>query len=305
MKKKDLSIIIVNYNTFDLTCNCISSVRKSTRHINYEIVIVDNASTNCDPNKFLKKYPGVRLIKSDLNLGYAKGNNLGITQSSGDNLLILNSDIVFKDDAIQYCHDRLKNDEKIGVISPKLVSPDGSLQFSANRFPSIKKELIELFRLQKFDSTGTWLLGSFFDHNKEVSVDYVWGAFFMTRRKVIDSLPEGKLPDSFFMYHEDVEWCWNIKQLGLEIIYTPFREVIHLGRGSAIEQIGMHEELIRLVQKNQASFYSKVNGAIKTYILYLLKYLNCIFQSDTSLRGNARYYGEFLRNGLSVIRQNE
>ena len=107
------------------------------------------------------------------------------------------------------------------------------------------------------------------------------------------------------MYHEDIEWCWYIKQLQLEIIFTPFREVIHIGRGSAIEQIGVDEKLIRLIQKNQASFYSMVNGVMKTYILYLLKYLNCMFQSDSSLRRNARYYSEFLRNGLSVIHQNE
>src|ERR1700756_1714891 len=107
----DVSIIIVNYNTFDLTCKCISTVIQCTKGIFYEIILVDNASVECDADLFLQKFPTIRLIKSTTNLGFTGGNNLGIENSGGKYILLLNSDTELTEDSISKCYDLIRKDD--------------------------------------------------------------------------------------------------------------------------------------------------------------------------------------------------
>src|SRR5258705_744475 len=123
----DLSVIIINYNTFDLTCNCIFSVTEHTKNIRYEIILVDNASTECDAGLFVKKFPQVKLIKNPVNSGFAKGNNLGIDRAGGNYILLLNSDTVFKNNAAEIVFDFLKHNESYGIGTAQLQYPDGTI----------------------------------------------------------------------------------------------------------------------------------------------------------------------------------
>jgi GT2 family glycosyltransferase len=265
-----LSIIVINYNTFLLTCKCLSSIYKHTQNLDFEIILVDNASTECDAEHFKKKFPKIVLIKSPENLGFAKGNNLGLQYAKGKYILLLNSDIELVENSILVCLQKLQNNPEIGAVGPKLVYPNGSIQHVAGRFPSIQYELIEFFRLHKILGCKS-LLGFYFDHNSEVYVDWIWGAFFLTKREIIQKLPQQKLPEDFFMYFEDVQWCYWIKKLGFKILFTPNTKAIH--HLSASSKADKFKRKSKLLIENEKKFLIKHKGRLYTRILYLLRAL--------------------------------
>lgn len=229
-----VSIIIVNYNTFQLTCNCIESVYHKTLGVNFEIILVDNASTESNPDLFLDRFPNITLIKSDMNVGFSKGNNLGINVATGDYILLLNSDTVLKNDAIFICTKYLSENSKVGVVTAKLLNLDDTAQSVAQRFPNVIWNLLELLRFQKvFPKIGSKLLmGGFFDYKSNLEVDWTWGAFYMFPAYLLKKLPNNKLNDDFFMYCEDMLWCWQFRELGYKIMFNSEAEVYHLFGGS-------------------------------------------------------------------------
>lgn len=262
----DVSVIIVNYNTFDLTKACIESINQHTSEISYEIILVDNASTNFDATIFSQLYPKIKLICSSTNIGFSKGNNLGIKHAKGKYILLLNSDTVLKNNAIKMAHDYLESHPKSGAVSARLLFPNGQHQSVCQRFPSVRYSLFELFRLQKIfpkKIVGKILLGAFFDHDEEVQADWIWGTFFMFSKNLLGLMPEGKLNDDFFMYCEDMQWCWDIKKLGYELNYYPKAEVIHYMEGSS----GQKQELMK---QNHKVFMENNYGFIHRWSIDLI-----------------------------------
>ncbi|MEJ0054754.1 MAG: glycosyltransferase [Bacteroidota bacterium] len=166
----DVSIIIINYNTFELTCACIESVIEKTKGIDYEIILVDNASAETDPRNFLKKFPAIILIESEVNDGFAKGNNRGIMRTSGKYVLLLNSDTLLKNNAVAIAWEFLERNPEVAVVGSRLESPDGTHQCNCQRLPSVKYGFLELLRTQKFmpGQGGKLLFGYFFDHKTVV-----------------------------------------------------------------------------------------------------------------------------------------
>src|SRR5215217_84282 len=125
-----LSVIIVNYNTFQLTCNCIQSLKDKLHDLSYEIVLVDNASTECDPNRFTQRFSDINLIVSPTNTGFTGGNNLGIAHSQGEYLLLLNSDTELINNAPKICYDYMQQHPEVGMTTAQLVYPDGRIQYN-------------------------------------------------------------------------------------------------------------------------------------------------------------------------------
>jgi len=249
----DISIVIINYNTLQLVRQCIRSILKYTTGISYEVILVDNASTEADPTVLQQEFPVIRLIKSPENLGFAGGNNLGIQYATGKYILLLNSDTYLTDNAIAATFAYMETHPEVGVLSPRLVFPDGRHQSAAQRFPSVKYQLIELLRLQKFLSgqkAGKLLLGAFFDHKSTVPADWVWGTYFLFRRSILDQLPGHKLDDTYFMYFEDMQWCMDIRKLGYDIHFFAGAEIVHLMGGSS----GAKNEMML---KNEALFLQR------------------------------------------------
>ncbi|GAB4128602.1 MAG: glycosyltransferase family 2 protein [Raineya sp.] len=272
-----LSIIIINYNTFSLTCKCIESIIRHTEGIDYEIILVDNASSECSADKFLELFPQITLIKSPENVGFAKGNNLGLQYAKGEYILLLNSDIELLENSIYQAIEHCKKNPNIGVLSTALIYPNGTLQPVANRFPSIYLEIIELLRIQKF-LPRMWrekiLLGFFFSQDRTIEADWVWGAFFLTKKSIIELFPEKKLFDSFFMYYEDVQWCHYIKKkLRYKIIYFPETKVLH--HGSASSPNSEEKKVAKLEQNlnNEKVFLQAAYGKCYLKILYWLRFL--------------------------------
>ena len=296
----ELSIIIINYNTFALTHKCIETVYRFTKNIDFEIILVDNASTECDAEIFKHDFPNITLIKSAQNVGFAKGNNLGIQQAKGEYILLLNSDIELIENSIYSCVEFLRNNPKVGVVSPMLIYPDGRIQSVANKFPSIKYELVELFRLHKFLLPKDYLLGYYFDHKECKKADWVWGAFFLTKREVIQRFPDQKLPDKYFMYFEDVAWCYEIQNKGYAIQYIATTKAIHYLSASskAEKKEDFKSTKLDKINDNETDFWVSKKGKIYTALLFLfraLKYLSLRTSKDVFL---AKLY---LKNSIKVF----
>lgn len=267
----DVSVIIINYNTRALTLACLGSIFRYTAGLKWEVIVVDNASTECDPALFTDAFASIRLIRSHRNLGFAGGNNLGLREARGKYVLLLNSDVKLKSNAIFRCWRFMEEHSRIGVTTIRLVFPDGMPQAVAQRFPSLRYKLAEWLRIQKVlgpQRGGRLLLGSFFDYRMSTEVDWVWGAYFMFRRVMLDALPGRKLNDDYFMYGEDMQWCFDFRKRGWKIWFSGDSEAIHLMGGSA----GSKEALIidgqRRFMKTNYSFAHRLCVGLVEHLLH-------------------------------------
>jgi len=267
-----INIIILNYNTFDLTCQCIESIYKETKKVDFEIIIVDNASTVDDSDKFLELFPKIKLVKNTENRGFAGGCNDGIKVAKGDTILLLNSDTKLINDAISITYDFLKKHQNIGIVTCRLENENGSPQNNCQAFPKIKNILIELFRIHKLlprNKVYKNLYGPFFNYSEIAYPDWVWGTFFMFTKKLLTIFPNQLLPETFWMYGEDMEWCWLTKQARYEIAFVPNGKVLHFGGRNH------NPKGIKMIHDNYNQFiklyYHKINAWI---IIGLLKILD-------------------------------
>lgn len=287
-----VSIIIINYNTFQLTAACIASVIKFTKNTAYEIILVDNASTAFDPDEFKKMFPSIVLIKSKTNTGFAGGNNLGIAHAKGDIILLLNSDTYLKEDAVSICAEAISNNNKVGVVGCKMIYPDGRVQHTARKFRTIHWELLDLFRfvlyLLPYKKRAALMLGRYFKADFNTSCDWLNGAFYMFRKNILNELPQNKLDDRFFMYGEDHLWCMQIKQLGYQHQFLSETEIVHINSGST--DLKKQLQLKRVMMRHEVEIMKYAsNSAINLFFLktiYLAKeniryYIKLIVQKIT------------------------
>jgi GT2 family glycosyltransferase len=262
-----LSIIIINYNTFQLTSNCIASLKEKLLEVEYEIILVDNASTECKPDLFKEKFPFIHLIKSPTNTGFTGGNNLGVEAAKGEYLLLLNSDTELINNAPKICLDYIKANKEVGMVSCQLLYPDGSIQHNCRRFRTISWELLEVFPFYKLlpkQKREMLMLHHYFDHQSFADVDWVWGAYMLFPKSIIGQLPQKKLSDDYFMYCEDTLWCWDFKQLGYKINFLPQAKVMHVHRGSVSRDKWIKIRSTSI--KNHAAFMKKFYPGFKWYI---------------------------------------
>ena len=223
----DLSIIIVNYKSAAKLENCLQSLAVSNfGNITYEIIVVENASGD-DLRPLVARFASVRLVNSAENLGMGGGNNLGIKASRGRFILVANPDLVFSADAIKRMYEYFQIHPEIGVLGPKLLNPDGSLQYSCARFPSFFLPVIRRTAVGRY-------LPSLIDrylmrrdgHSDVKAVDWLLGACLLVRKDEL--FMSGNLFDErFFMYFEDVDLCRRARQLGRQVVYYPEALVTH------------------------------------------------------------------------------
>lgn len=268
-----LSIIIINYNTFQLTCNCIASIKQKLLGMTYEIILVDNASTECDPDLFLQKFADINLIASTINTGFTGGNNMGIARAKGEYLLLLNSDTELINNAPKICYDYMQQHPEVGMSTAQLQYPDGRIQFTCRRFRTITWELLEIIPLYKLlpkKKREQLMLHHYFDHKSFANCDWVWGAYMFFPKKIIGQLAGHKLSDDFFMYCEDVLWCWDFKQLGYEIHFLPQAQVMHVHKGSVSKDKWITIRTTSI--KNHAKFMKKYYPDWRWYIFAAIFY---------------------------------
>lgn len=280
-----VSIIIINYNTYELTCNCIQSIAKHTS-VSYEVILVDNASTECNPDLFKEKFPFIKLVKNPLNNGFAAGNNLGIKYAEGDVILLLNSDTYLEEDAISKTESWLAAKPDIGVVGCKMVYPDGSLQYTARRFRSIQWELLDWFRpllfILPYRKRAQIMLGKYFKADFNTACDWLNGAFFMFRKEILQQLPQNKLDERFFMYGEDHLWCWQIQQAGFVNYFYSETSIVHISSGST--SIEKQLNLRKLMLKHELAIVKERKGGGLYYLCF-----SVLYQTKEQIRNSIKW----------------
>jgi GT2 family glycosyltransferase len=216
-EKIDLSIIILAYNSKVDLKRLLSSVFASETRFSFEVIVVDNGSTDGTSAETISLFSGQNKVIyiQNQNSGFAHGNNVGIKRALGNYILLLNPDTVVRPDTFQTVLDFMENNSDVGVTGCKVVRPDGSLDLACRRrFPNPWNSFKRLFLMSNKDYNYTD-----FNENKSMAVDSVMGAFLLIRKSVVDKI--GLLDESFFMYGEDLDWCWRVKEAGFKVWYHP------------------------------------------------------------------------------------
>lgn len=230
----DLSIVIVNYNTFNLTRDTINSILRYSYPFTVEIIVTDNKSTD-DSLERLKNYfekKPVKFIESKENRGFAAGNNLAIKQSRGRYVLLLNSDTLVMENALENIYSYMENHHDVGAVGCRVVLENGELDKACKRsFPNPANAFSRLFHIKT--KSNDYNLDDL-DDGGIYEIDCLTGAFmFMRREALMDS---GLLDETFFMYGEDIDLCYRIKQKGWKIVYYGESKILHYKGASSKKQ---------------------------------------------------------------------
>lgn len=224
-----ISVIIVSYNVKEFLHQCILSLKKALENYDYEIIVVDNDSVDGSNEIVRYKFPEIILIENDSNRGFAAACNQGLDTAKGEFLLLLNPDTMIQEDTVSTMVNFFKTYSDVGAAGCKILNADGTLQLACRRsFPIPKVAIPKLIGLSKLFPKnrffGKYNL-TYVDPDELIDVDAVSGSFLMFRREVWEQV--GGLDEEFFMYGEDIDYCYRIKEAGWKIYYVPFTKIIH------------------------------------------------------------------------------
>ncbi|MBL8069419.1 MAG: glycosyltransferase family 2 protein [Armatimonadetes bacterium] len=229
-----LSITICSWNTIDDTRACLQSLRESGTEAEFEVIVVDNNSEDGSPEMIATEFPEFTLLAQSRNLGFTGGHNLALKHASGEHKALLNSDTVVHPGAVGTILEFMATHPEAGVVGPKLLNPDGTLQYSCRRFPNpvaaaFRNTLLgKLFPNNRY--TKDYLMQDW-GHSEPREVDWVSGAALFIRGDCLQAI--GPLDDSLFMFCEDVDWCKRAWNAGFKVMYCPQAVITHaIGRST-------------------------------------------------------------------------
>lgn len=261
----DVSVVIVNWNTKKLLHDCVDSICKNTQDVSVEIIVVDNCSTDGSVEMLEAEYKDrVILIKNHENMGFAKANNQGFLKCRGRYICLVNSDTV----TFERCLDRMARymdaHPKVGMLGPKTLSRDGSVQKSCQKLPSLWNALCQALYLHRlFPKTAFFssVVMEYFDHLETIKCDSLQACYLMVRREALEQV--GPLDESYYFYAEDKDWCKRFRKANWENVFYPEAEAIHYG-GESSKKAPVHFA----VEKCKADFlyWSKHYGVVKNLL---------------------------------------
>ena len=250
----DLSIIIVNWNTRDMLAGCLKSIFETVDDLEFEVIVVDNASSDGSTTMVRQRFPQVRLIANDRNVGFASANNQGVRWSTGLHVLLLNPDTVSLSGALQTLVAFLQSHEDTGAIGPMILNSDGTLQSSVNPMPTLWREFWRLMRLDQFLPQSIYHeeeWGTAVAHKVEV----IQGNCLLVRRKAFAQV--GLLDEEYFMYTEEVDLCYRLLKAGWSLYWVPMANVVHYG-GQSTRQVA--REMFIELYRSKVLFFRKTRG---------------------------------------------
>lgn len=263
--KPDLSVVIVNWNTSAELEACLRSIGEEDS-VRLEIIVIDNASPDDSVEMVRREFPGVRLIENNANLGFAKAANQGISTSQGRYVLLLNPDSEVKPGALPAIVRFGDENPKVGIFGPKLLNPNGTLQYSCRGFPTVAAGFFRNTILTKYFPRNSYIydylmLG--WDHSEPRDVDWVSGAALVARRELLEDV--GMLDERFYMYCEDVDLAFRAHEKSWRVTYFPPAVVVHAcGRSSNYRPNRMiiehHKSIFRFFRKHHG-------GRVSTWLL--------------------------------------
>ncbi|MBL8162434.1 MAG: glycosyltransferase family 2 protein [Anaerolineae bacterium] len=272
----DVSIIIVNWNTKDLLAKCLRCVQETVKQVSYEIYVVDNASSDGSPDVLRRDFPDVKLIANTDNVGFARANNQAMRVCQGRYILLLNSDAFVKENTIDAMVRFMDAHADAGMAGCKLLYEDGRLQPSCAMFPTLLTEVFIAFGLDKLLSRskifGRYMMTDW-DYNDVRVVDVIMGAFMLARAEVVRQV--GLMDEAFFMYSEEVDWCYRFKAAGWPVYFTPEVETVHLWGGSS--KAVKVETLIRLYRA-RTQFFRKHYGRLTAFLYKIVLVINALIR---------------------------
>jgi GT2 family glycosyltransferase len=234
-----LSVVVVSWNTREILRGCLASIERHLSSLPCETIVVDNASADGSAEMVEQDFPRVRLIRHTANLGFGAGCNAGMKEARADALLLLNSDARLTDGSLVRLLDVMTERPDVGIAGPRIRFESGQLQATAHRFASLARLFVEesgLYKLLPRARASSMLLGGYWDHGEERAVDWLTGACLLVRRAVFEQT--GGFDARIFLYGEEVEWCYRVRQAGWTILYAPVSEVVHIGHASADRLVG-------------------------------------------------------------------
>jgi N-acetylglucosaminyl-diphospho-decaprenol L-rhamnosyltransferase len=321
----DLSIVIVNWNVCELLRRCLHSIldhavpetklpgvwrleSPSWPTYRVELLVIDSASSDDSVAMVRHEFPAVRLYASETNVGYTGGNNLGIRESRGRYVLVLNPDTEVLGDALSAMVAYMERHSDVGVLGPQLLWPDGGIQSSRRSFPSLKTAWIESTFLQKRCPDHPVLRRYYLEDTPDDAigqVDWVLGACLMVRRAVIEQV--GGFDDTFFMYSEELDWQKRIKAAGWKIVYYPQARIVHY-EGKSSEQVGALTHI--RFQRSKVHYFRKYHGSLAAHLVkswLMFHYVHewvvealkwCLGHKRALRRERMGIYWQVLRSGL-------
>lgn len=263
------SIIIVTWNAKDYTRQCLASLKRHAYQGTIETIIVDNASNDGTVEMVTQEFPDVVVMQNETNLGFARANNLGLAKSRGKYALLVNSDVIVFPNCIENLVGYMERNEAVAVAGPRMLGPDGAVRRSTMRFPSIwdsfcrSLALDAVFRGSKY--WGGFLMGDF-KNDRTSDVDVLNGWFWAVRREA--ALDVGFMDEQFFMYGEDIDWCYRFHLHGFRVVFISDAESIHYGGASSSNApTRFYVEM----QRANIQFWRKHHGRVRTavYIITL------------------------------------
>ena len=303
----DLSIIIVSWNVRDLLRACLRSIDAGRGELRLEVIVVDGGSHDGSPEMVAAEFPWVKLIARPDNVGFPKGNNIGMSEANGRTLLLLNPDTEIIGDALTALLNFLDSQPDVGVVGPQLLNSDGTVQSSRRRFPTLATGLFE----------STWLETvaprAILDHyyaadlpdDATADVDWLMGACLLIRREIYEAV--GGMDEDYFMYSEELDYCRRIKEAGWRVVYLPAAQVTHHAGKSSEQAVAARHIAF---QRAKLRYFWKFHGRLPAHFLRIVLLLNylcqIILEAAKGVLGHKRplrwqrvaIYWQVLRTGL-------
>lgn len=276
-----LSIIIVNWNTKELLRKCIQSIMSNAPSFEYEIIVIDNASTDgskdmlkyeLSKDQYLDRFDSVtnaHVIINEENLGFAKANNQGIKRAKGEYILLLNPDTEVQHNCLQRTVNFMKDFKEVGILGCQLLNPDKTIQHSIRSFPTLMSQVLILLKLHNLFPTLKSLQNYFlpnFDYNKSQEVDQVMGAYFLINRKVIDKI--GMLDEKYWIWFEEVDYCKMAKNAGFQVYYFKDAQTIHQKAQAFNQVLGIKKQVY--LNNSLLHYFNKFHSLFSVLVILFL-----------------------------------
>jgi len=260
-QKIRFTFVIINYNSFDYTNKCLNSIKLFCRNHNYEIIVIDNASMDDSSSKLAAKFTDVIFINNKENYGFARACNQGIDHASGEFIIFLNNDFEFTTDIFDRIIDKFQRYENLGLLGFQLLNPDGTVQKTDFKFPTIPRRILQLTIVPFMRKHSSAKLPSL--NAKDRIVDYIKGALMIIPAKLLNQL-QLRFDENYFMYHEEMDLAFQLRKQGKICILDTTPAGIHHGQHAE----DVHNERVFLWRNQNYLFFLKKNyGKLKLLIL--------------------------------------
>jgi len=304
----DVSVAIVSYNVAELVCEAIASVKRETA-CHFEIIVVDNGSSDDTVPRIRSLHPDVTIIENGRNAGFAAANNQAFRTAAGRFLFMLNPDTIVLDGAIDRLVRFMDTSADIGACGPKVLNPDRSLQHSCHHFPSLTLRMFEYLQLRRLFPWNRFFGRehmTYWDYDEIKDVDWVTGCALMIRREVLEQV--GLLDENYFMYAEESDLCFQLREAGWRTTFYPAASIVHHGGQSVLRQKdkkATEKTITSYLFSTRYYFFQKNYGNVSCLVLktldflyYIVIYAKNILRGDDSAR---RIKTEQARIVLSLI----